>query len=752
MQHPGVTSTSFSRRFRVEVIVASILLISLGCEKVHRPDNPDAATSPPVEGEQSFTAGQHRMLELLAHIKENSGDNPFLGDHQAVAFRRKLAAVSESDVRKRFDLLYLLGLAELELGNERVGVEHLSEAFKILPEQRVQERGLTAYQLAVAYMRFGESQNCCLHNTPESCILPIRGRAVHTEPEGSEQAVHYFLEALKHIPENGDLHFAARWLLNIAYMTLGAYPDKVPKKYLIPPTRFESKLKFSRFKNVASSLGLDTFNLSGGAIIDDFDNDDDLDLITSTIDVSGPMHYFSNNGTFADRTEQAGLLGLYGGLNLVQADYDNDGHLDVFVLRGAWWDKAGRHPNSLLRNNGNARFTDVTFEAGLGDMHYPTQTAAWSDYDNDGDLDLFIGNESSPSLEAKCQLFRNNGDGTFTDVASRAGVAYRGYPKGVVWGDYDRDGFPDLYISEFWGPNLLYHNNGDGTFSNVALRLGVDRPNRSFPVWFWDFDNDGVLDIFVSSDDAYVAQVGAHYAGYPRAFEGPRLYRGNGRGGFEDVAEQQNLVLPSLPMGANFGDLDNDGYLDFYLGTGDPSYDSVVPNLMFLNRQAHGFVNVTMAGGFGHLQKGHAIAFADLDSDGDLDVFVQMGGSFPGDEFHDALFENPGFGNHSLTVQLVGVRSNRSAIGARLRARFRERDRERSVYREVSSGGSFGANPLRQTIGLGTATRVDELEVVWPTTGLTQRFQNLNAGQTIRITEGQSDYDQLRIESVRFRL
>ena len=205
---------------------------------------------------------------------------------------------------------------------------------------------------------------------------------------------------------------------------------------------------------------------------------------------------------------------MYGGLNLIPGDYDNDGDLDILVLRGAWVGKAGQHPNSLLRNDGQGRFEDVTFEAGLGEVHYPTQTAAWADYDNDGDLDLYVGNETSPEFTSPCQLFCNNGDGTFTDIAARAGVTQGGYAKGVAWGDYDGDRFPDLYVSNLLGPNRLYRNNRNGTFTNLASQLSVTQPLRSFPVWFWDFDNDGTLDLFVASYTGPAGHVAAYHLGW----------------------------------------------------------------------------------------------------------------------------------------------------------------------------------------------------------------------------------------------
>ena len=460
-----------------------------------------------------------------------------------------------------------------------------------------------------------------------------------------------------------------------------------------------------RFANIAPALGLDTFDMCGGAIADDFDNDGYLDIFVSTWDTRGQLRLFRNNrdGTFTERTAEAGLLGLYGGLNLIQADYDNDGHLDLLVLRGAWLETYGRQPNSLIRNNGDGTFTDVTFDTGLGDAHYPSQTAAWGDYDNDGDLDLYVGNEWTPMLAAPSQLFRNNGDGTFTDVAEAAGVANRRRAKSVVWGDYDGDGLADLYVSNLGEKNRLYRNTGQGTFVDEAARLGVAEPNWSFPAWFWDIDNDGLLELYVATYTARIEHLAASALGRPVNIELQRLYRRTDRGGFEDVSERYGLAEPTATMGANFGDLDNDGYLDFYLGTGAPQYQSLMPNLMYRNRDGRGFSNVTYAGGFGHLQKGHAIAFADLDNDGDQDVFEQMGGAFPGDRFGNALYENPGFGNRWITVELRGVRSNRSAIGARIRAVVVDEDggARRSVYRHVNSGGSFGGNPLRQTLGLG---------------------------------------------------
>ncbi len=200
---------------------------------------------------------------------------------------------------------------------------------------------------------------------------------------------------------------------------------------------------------------------------------------------------------------------MTGGLNLIQGDYDNDGFVDVLVLRGGWLGKDGRFPNSLLRNNGDGTFTDVTEQAGLLSFH-PTQTAAWFDYNNDGWLDLFIGNESVPGSGAvdPCELYRNNGDGTFTECAAQNGVAITDWIKAVASGDYDNDGRPDLYLSSLTGPNRLLRNDGPAgadraagapwRFTDVAREAGVTEPLKSFPCWFFDYDNDGWLDLLVT--------------------------------------------------------------------------------------------------------------------------------------------------------------------------------------------------------------------------------------------------------------
>ena len=700
-----------------------------------------------------------KMVALLEAVRaQNLDENPYQGEGRLRQLEDQLQALPDvAPVQDRIRLHFRLGIAELFLGRERRALDHLANAEEMLaaqhsvPSEVVNE---IRFRLGLAWLRLGETQNCVLNPNADHCILPIRPGGVHTLPEGSRQAIPYFQAVLNHTAAEEHLHLSARWLLNIAYMTLGQYPEAVPPAHRIPPKAFESKAAFPRWVNVAPALGLDTFSLSGGAVADDFDGDGYLDFFVSTSDLAGQLRFFRNggDGTFADRTEAANLNGLLGGLNLVQADYDNDGHLDLLVLRGAWFGEHGQHPNSLLRNAGDGTFLDATFAAGLGHNHYPTQTAAWADYDLDGDLDLYIGNETTDTFVAPGQLLQNQGDGTFADVAPAAGVDQYAHAKAVVWGDYDQDRWPDLYVSNLGQPNRLYRNQGDGTFADVAPAAGVVAPRASFPAWFWDFDNDGHLDLFVAAYAATVADIAAAYMGHPVSVEQARLYRGDGQGGFIDVSQDRHLAQPTKPMGANFGDVDSDGFLDFYLGTGDTDYAELMPNVLYWNQAGQHFVDVTFASGLGHLQKGHGVAFADVDHDGDLDLFEQMGGAYRGDGFADVLYENRGFGRGWLAIEVVGVESNRSGIGTRLRVDVVEGGQRRSLYRWVGSGGSFGGNPLRQYVGLGSAERVAQLAVFWPQSGEEQVFDEVPLNAIIRVIEGRDQLEILALPPFKFNV
>jgi hypothetical protein len=607
---------------------------------------------------------------------------------------------------------------------------------------------------ALAYMRMAEEQNCHLANNHDACLLPIRGQGIHSKREGATRAIETLDEILSLAPDD----LQSRWLLNVAHMTLGSYPNGVRQPFLIPPEVFASEHPLPRFDNVAREAGVDVFGLAGGAIMDDFDDDYRLDLMISHVGFEDQTRLFHNrgDGTFEDRTQEAGIVGEVGGLNMVSTDYNNDGRVDVLILRGGWMLSEGRFPLSLLRNDGNGTFSDVTVAAGL--LRFaPTQTAAWFDYDGDGWLDLFVGNESgSVSGRDPSQLFHNNGNGTFTDVARDSGVDLVAFVKGVSAGDYDNDGRPDLYLSVHGGGNVLFHNDGPRVeggrpvwrFSDVASAAGVTQPLNSFGTFFFDYDNDGWPDLFVTGygiRPAMAADVTADRLGLPTDAERGRLYHNEANGSFKDVTREAGLYRVVPAMGLNFGDLDGDGFLDIYEGTGNPDLTSIVGSRMFRNAEGRRFQDVTTAGNFGHLQKGHAICFGDIDNDGDQDVFAQMGGAVLADKAYSALYKNPGNPNAWLGIELVGVRSNRKAIGARIKVTVDTKSGPRSIHSTVGSGGSFGASPFRQQIGLGDALRVVSLEVFWPATGQTQRFSGLDVKQWYEIREGVDGARRLKL-------
>jgi hypothetical protein len=366
--------------------------------------------------------------------------------------------------------------------------------------------------------------------------------------------------------------------------------------------------------------------------------------------------------------------------------------------------------------------------------------------DNDGYLDLFIGNENAPS-----QLFHNKGNGTFEDIAHAAGVDRTAYTKGVVAADYDNDGFVDFYVSNTMGANFLYHNNHDLTFTEIGKQAGVQTPYYSFATWFFDYDNDGWPDLFVADYLTSVDEVMRSYLDLPHQAETLKLYHNLHNGAFQDVTAQVGLDKVFMPMGANFGDVDNDGFLDIYLGLGQPSFTSVLPHVLLHNKEGKSFTDITQSSGTGELHKGHAIVFADLSRRGSEDIVAEIGGAVPADKHAMRLFENPGNGNDWLNVRLAGVKSNRSAVGAEIKVTVEDGNAApRSIYRTVGQTSSFGANPMEQNIGLGHDAHAITLDVWWPATGTRQHFAGVAKNQYFEIKEFATSYT--RLERRPFRL
>jgi hypothetical protein len=707
--------------------------------------------------------GVRKMADRLNRIilAEHPMSNPFRSGERAGIFEDYIK--NEKDPAFIWETLPTLAAEQLRAGRPAAAIasfrrfdEMTSSLGQSIASKR---RHMLLHEQAVCHLRLGEQQNCLTNHTIDSCLLPISSLGVYRRQEGPREAIKILSEGLRRY--SNDLK--GIWLLNIAYMTLGEYPDKVPPQWLVPPRVFESDYDIKRFTDVSSGAGLDLFGWAGGCVLEDFDGDGFLDLMISSWQINTQLRVYRNNGdgTFTERTRESGLTGEIGGLNMIQGDYNNDGRPDVFVLRGAWLGAAGKYPNSLLRNNGDGTFEDVTEEAGLLSFH-PTQTATWFDFNNDGWNDLFIGNESFATNTNPCELFRNNGDGTFTECAAASGVATVAFIKGVVAGDFNSDGRPDLYLSNRSGENLLFRNDGPRSgekgakamwqFTDVAKAAGVTEPNMSFPTGFFDYDNDGWLDIFVTGYALQtVGDVVADYLGRTFRSETARLYRNNHDGTFVDVSKEAKLNKLIFAMGLNYGDFDNDGWLDLLAGTGDPDFSSVLPNRAFRNAGGKFFQDVTTSGGLGHLQKGHAVAFGDIDNDGDQDIYEVIGGAYQDDTYRSALLENPGHGHHWLTLKLEGVKSNRAALGARIKVTVKTATGNRAIYKTVGSGASFGASPLRQEIGLGSAMAVEAVQVFWPTTGQTQSLKGLEMDRFYKVREGDDMATLWNVRSFKLR-
>lgn len=626
-----------------------------------------------------------------------------------------------------------LGIAQLLAYQGTLGrsVDHYEQALTLAKDSGSAALNQVEEMLGVAYLHKAGMDNGVFRQADDRCLLPPAAGHGYAQTADVDKAIASFTSYLDRKPDDLEV----RWLLNLAYMARGTYPDAVPARFRIDASAFASSEDVGRFRDVAPQSGLAVFGAAGGVIVDDFTGTGRLDVVTSNFYSCGMTRYLSNNGngTFSDKTVASGLREETGGLNIVQADYDNDRCTDILVLRGGW-EVAQRR--SLMRNNCNGTFTDVTVQAGLASPATSSQTAVWADVNNDGALDLFVGNENQPA-----QLFMNDGKGHFHDDAKSAGVNRQSFAKGVAAGDYDNDGFVDFYVSNYDGTNFLYRNRHDGTFEERAQQAGVPGPGRGFATWFFDYDNDGWLDLFVTSYYMSVDDTARTYLQLPHNAPTLKLYRNQGNGTFADVTQRVGLDKVFMPMGANYGDIDNDGFLDIYLGMGTPSYASIAPHVLLRNRQGASFVDVTASSGTGEIHKGHGIAFVDLDNDGDEDIVAEIGGATPGDSHAMRVFENPGHGNDWISLKLTGVFSNRSAIGARISVTVEtETGTRRTFHRQVSSGGSFGASPLEQHIGLGHNVRISDVEIWWPTSNTRQHLTGVLKNQALTVTEGQSAF------------
>lgn len=549
---------------------------------------------------------------------------------------------------------------------------------------------------------------------------------------------------------------AALWIV-IALIIFGFAAAGVPPDGRI---RFENVVATSRISfvldNNASPEKHQIEAMIAGVAVFDYNNDGFLDIYFVNgasipgLDKSNPRYYnrlYRNNGdgTFTDVTDSAGLRGAGFGMGVAIGDYDNDGYEDVFL--------AGVNRNQLFHNNGDGTFTDVTAKAGLEGIHPHlgktwSISAGWFDYDNDGYLDLMVVNyvQWSPQHEPSCffgkirgycspsgyegepsMLFHNNGDGTFTDVSEKSGIGkHVGKGMGIAFADYDGDGFADVFVSNDTFRNFLFHNNGNGTFSEAAILAGVayNEDGKSIAgmgVDFRDIDNDGRPDIFV------VGMVGDMFP----------LFLNRGRY-FEDVTRTSGVAKSTVGLtawGAGMFDFDNDGNKDLFAACAsilDNSEEidrlpSKLPNLLLRNLGNGTFMDVSADGGLFARASHRGAAFGDLNNDGKMDVVVTNLNSKP-----EILINRSQNANHWLIVRLVGTKSNRDGLGARIK--ISPSTGPVQYNHATTSVGYGGSSDRRVHFGLGPAAKVDKLEVVWPS-GIHQTLTGVNADQILTIRE-----------------
>ena len=532
-----------------------------------------------------------------------------------------------------------------------------------------------------------------------------------------------------------------------------------------------------QFVDVTKKSGIDFVHVNGasgqkylaettgsGVGFLDYNNDGFLDIFlvnggrtpdfSSSASADHALYRNNRDGTFTNVTRHAGIQeNEWFGMGVAAADYDNDGFVDLFVTHFAG-------PDLLYHNDGDGGFTEVSQQAGVrGDGTWST-SAAFFDYDKDGHLDLYVVKYTDHSYEhnyicpmgippekSYCSpdiykgvpdiLFHNNGDGSFSDVSQTAGIAVpAGKGLGIVTGDYDGDGWPDVYIANDRVRNFLFHNNGDGTFTELGLEAGValdenGKAQAGMGTDIGDYDRDGRFDIVVSNlHTEYLA-----------------LYRNLGKGYFEDVSRAVGTIVPTQPFvgfGVGFLDFDNDGLLDLFLANGH-----VLDNIRLVHASAtyrqpkvllqntgRTFRDVTSLYGKALLSPrvSRGVAFADYDNDGDIDLLVNNCAERP-----QLLRNDTGHRKEWLTIELRGTRSNRSGIGALLEVVV---GGKRRVFQAVGGGSFMAANDPRIHIGLDKVKEIDEMRIHWPS-GLTDHFYKVRSRQILVVEEGRSGKSQV---------
>lgn len=649
-------------------------------------------------------------------------------------------------------------MGEFEAGKMAYHLANFPRAITLI-ENDIKSRGESEsklFWLAMSYLRNAETQNCLskirpaaagetaladgsphTHNLQLMCTLPLT--QFHDQPANSRAAAKLFEKLLDSYDSKNDLY---RWLLNFSYMTVNGFPQEVPAKYLIRSKfidtfygegarRTAEENSVLSFADRARDLGVDNFGTGRGVAVEDFDKDGYLDIVTGG-QFEGLKYYKNDHGVrFIDMTAQAGLAGVKQPFIITAADYDNDGWPDLFIAR-----PLGRF--QLFHNNQNGTFTDVTASSGLLDGMEEGEVAntwvsAWGDVNNDGYLDLFLSQWSMkipyatgllarPTMDSK--LFINE-HGHFVDRTREYGLAQMLKDRsfvGATFGDYDSDGYVDLFLSSpFRDSSILLHNVGGQRFE----KTNIIPPERcGFVAAFVDVNHDGKLDIFqAGTGDARTATQMAVFGEDLKKNQSNHstIFVQTADGKFEE--HDEFFDIPIGAMGASFGDINNDGCYDFYLGTGDPEGWFILPKLMYLGQSegTHCVLrtkNISMLQGFGTVQKGHGIVFFDYNNDGKQDIYSSLGGMWPADRWVNRFFvNNSNLTNHWVDFRLRGRKTNYFGVGCNIRVTAENQKGESIVrYYLMTNGTGFGSTPYLAHIGLMDAVRIKNVEVYWPVT------------------------------------
>ncbi len=630
-----------------------------------------------------------------------------------------------------------LGAGSLWLGSRFFPVPAFAEAFLLQhgsqdPQSQQHFKDLAEYEEARYPLLAGHFEEALKVLIPQikerPGVIPYTIASVYLLMEKYADGIPYALQACRDTPT--DVRY--QWMLRVLTIQANRNESSIPTEFRLKmPASAASSF---RLQDVTNESGVGRLALGRGAAWGDFDNDGRDDILVGA--ERAPFCLLRNlgNGRFEDVAAQMGLVDSAGvGCYASQfIDYDNDGYQDILLASNGW---GGSNRLFLFHNDGGKRFTDVTNQAGLGGPVDGFNTS-WADYDNDGRADLAVATGIvDPDDGDYLRLYHNEGDGKFREVGREAGLGVKAKWISVCWGDYDGDGYQDLLATSYDAGPFLFRNLGNGHFEDASQRAGIQTKTHAYTAEFFDYNNDGLLDLFVSTyPEGNFTDMISNKMTRSKVPAGQRqlLFRNKGDGTFTNVAEEAGLTGWYGAMSSQVADIDNDGLDEIVLGTGNPELDWSEPKPLFHNDGKGHFEDIADSAGLVHYGMLHGMAFSDYDDSGNLSLFGSFGGFYWGTRETSRLYRNLGSGSHALEIHLVGTRSNRDAIGARVTAVAGAR----KIYKLVNGGNGFGSLNSRVVhVGLSRDTEVDLLRIDWPS-GVHQVFKNVPAGQRIEIVEG----------------